>query len=58
MSGNVRGGGDEGTQYSLDGDRTIATWQSLIQNDRIQSYKPEYHGLVIFDEAHHSPAPR
>lgn len=46
----------EWRKFLLDS-RTVATYQTLLQNNRIDKFDPSKLKAVIVDEAHHAAAP-
>ncbi|KAF8640629.1 hypothetical protein AX17_000289 [Amanita inopinata Kibby_2008] len=50
---------EQGSKYKASGlaDVTIATYQTLLSNDRISKFDPNTIKAVIVDEAHHAAAP-
>jgi len=38
-------------------ERTVATYQTLLESDRLHKFSPESFKAVVVDEAHHAAAP-
>ncbi|EJD04075.1 P-loop containing nucleoside triphosphate hydrolase protein [Fomitiporia mediterranea MF3/22] len=50
---------DQGTKHKASGlaDVTVATYQSLLRNTRLEKFDPNRLKCIIVDEAHHAAAP-
>ncbi|KAH6917519.1 DEAD box family helicase [Coprinopsis sp. MPI-PUGE-AT-0042] len=50
---------EQGAKYNASGlaDLTVATYQTLLNPNRVEKFDPKYFKAVVVDEAHHAAAP-